>query len=157
VADLRRDALHKATTMLARTKPVIVVEDLRPANMVRNHHLARSLSDASFGEFVRQLEYKCRWYGSRLVKADPFYPSTKRCSSCGGIKEMPLSERTYSCPSCGLVMDRDLNASRNLAMLAASSAESLNACGEMASRSREALAPPQGIRNPASSALVASV
>ncbi len=130
VADLRKDALHQATTMLARIKPVIVVEDLRPANMVRNHHLARSLSDASFGEFVRQLEYKCRWYGSRLVKADPFYPSTKRCSSCGGIKEMPLSEGTYSCPSCGIVMDRDLNASRNLAMLAASSAESLNACGE---------------------------
>ncbi len=130
VADLRKDALHKATTMLARTKPVIVVESLLPANMLRNHHLARSLSDASFGEFVRQLEYKCRWYGSRLVQADPFYPSTKRCSSCGNVKaEMPLWERTYSCPSCGLVLDRDLNASRNLAMLAASSAESLNACG----------------------------
>ncbi len=130
VADLRKDALHKATTMLARTKPVIVVESLRPENMLRNHHLARSLSDASFGEFVRQWEYKCRWYGSRLVQADPFYPSTKRCSSCGNVKaEMPLWERTYSCPSCGLVLDRDLNASRNLAMLAASSAESLNACG----------------------------
>ncbi len=129
VADLRKDALHQATTMLARTKPVIVVEGLRPANMLRNHPLARSLSDASFGEFVRQLDYKCGWYGSHLVKADPFYPSTKRCSSCGGMKEMPLSERTYSCPSCGLVMDRDLNAARNLARVAASSAETENACG----------------------------
>ena len=128
VADLRKDALHQATTMLARIKPVIVVEDLRLANMLRNHALARSLSDASFGEFVRQLEYKCRWYGSRLVKADPFYPSTKRCSGCGNAKgAMSLAERTYRCERCGLVMDRDLNASRNLAMLAASSAESLNA------------------------------
>lgn len=150
IADLRKDALHKATTWLARTKPVIVVETLRPKNMFRNHALARSLSDASFGEFVRQLEYKCRWYGSRLMKADPFYPSTKRCSGCGHIKEeLPLSERTYICEECGLVMDRDLNASRNLAMLAASSAESENACG--GGRSMPMAGALQGIRNPASS------
>ena len=122
VADLRKDALHKATTWLASTKPVIVVESLRPKNMLKNHHLAMSLSDASFGEFVRQLEYKCQWHGSRLIKADPFYPSTQRCSGCGARKEMPLSERIYECPACELVMDRDLNASRNLAMVAASSA-----------------------------------
>ncbi|MHB8351172.1 MAG: RNA-guided endonuclease InsQ/TnpB family protein [Thermoplasmata archaeon] len=148
VADVRKDALNKITTMLARTKPVIVVETLRPVNLLKNHHLARSLSDASFGEFVRQLEYKCGWYGSRLVQADPFYPSTKRCSSCGNVKkDMPLSERTYSCAACGLVMDRDLNAACNLASVAASSAETINACGEMASKSRKVLAPPQGIRN----------
>lgn len=129
VADLRKDAMNKVTTMLARTKPVIVIETLRPQNMLKNHHLARSLADASFGDFLRQLEYKGRWYGSRLVRADPFYPSTKLCSGCGALKEMPLSERTYSCPVCGMVMDRDLNASRNLAMLAVSSTESLNACG----------------------------
>ncbi len=158
VADLRRDALHKATTMLARTKPVVVVEELRPANLLRNHSLARALSDASFGEFVRQLEYKCEWYGSRLVKADPFFPSTKRCSGCGNVKaEMPLSERVYRCAVCGLEMDRDLNAARNLARVAASSAETENACGEMASSVRKDLAPPPGIRNPASSALVANV
>ena len=158
VADLRKDALHKATTMLARTKPVIVVEDLRPANMLRNHSLARALSDASFGEFVRQLEYKCGWYGSRLVRADPFYPSTKRWSGCGNVrKEMPLSERVYRCGTCGREMDRDLNAARNLARVAASSAETENACGEMASRVRKDPAPPRGIRNPASSALVADV
>ncbi|HUZ80446.1 MAG TPA: RNA-guided endonuclease TnpB family protein [Thermoplasmata archaeon] len=158
VADLRTDAIHKATTMLARAKPVIVVESLRPANMLRNHSLARSLSDASFGEFVRQLEYKCRWYGSRLVKVDPFYPSTKQCSRCGNVKEeMPLSERVYRCAKCGFVLDRDLNAARNLARVAASSAETENACGEMASRSREVLAPPQGIRNPASLAPAANV
>jgi putative transposase len=126
--------------------------------LLRNRSLARSLSDASFGEFVRQLEYECGWYGSRLVKADPFYPSTKRCSSCGNVKEeMPLSERVYRCGACGLEMDRDLNAARNLASVAASSAERENASGGMASRSREALAPPQGIRNPASLAQVANV
>jgi putative transposase len=156
VADLRKDVINKATTWLARTKPFIVMETLRPKNMLRNHNLARTLSDASFVEFVRQLEYKCERYGSRLVKADPFYPSTKRCSSCGGIQDMPLSERTYSCPLCCLVMDRDINASRNLAMLAASSAESLNACGERRSMLETAGAA-QGIRNPASSALVTNV
>jgi putative transposase len=92
VVDVRKDAIHKATTWLARTKPTIVVETLRPENLLKNRHLARSLADASFGEFFRQLEYKCGWYGSRLVRADPFYPSTKRCSSCGVTKaEMPLS------------------------------------------------------------------
>ena len=156
VADLRKDALHKATTVLARTKPVLVAETLRPENMLKNHHLARSLADASFGEFMRQLEYKCRWYGSRLVKADPFYPSTKLCSGCGALREMPLSERVYSCPCCGLVVDRDLNASRNLAMLAASSAESLNACGGRRSMAARPGAF-RGIRNPASSMLVTDV
>ena len=156
VADLRKDALHKATTMLARTKPVIVVESLRPKNMLRNHHLARSLADASFGEFVRQLEYKCRWYGSRLVRADPFYPSTQLCSGCGARKEMPLSERTYSCPACRLMIDRDLNASRNLAMVAASSAETENACGgrRFMSARTDAF---RGIRNPASTVLATVV
>jgi putative transposase len=157
VADVRKDVLHKGTTRLARTKPIIVVENLRPANMLRNHALARSLSDASFGEFVRELEYKCRWYGSCLVKAVRFFPNTKRCSSCGAIQEMPLSERTYSCLSCGLVMDRDLNAARNLARVAASSAETVSACGEMASRVRKDLAPPPGIRNPASLPQAANV
>jgi putative transposase len=147
VADLRKDTLHQATTMLARANPVVAVEDRRPKNLLRSHALARSLSDASFGEFVRQLEYKCRWYGSRLVKADPFYPSTQRCSSCGNVKaEMPLSERTDSCPSCGLVMDRDRNARRNLAMVAASSAETVNARGGRRFMPETAGAA-QGIRN----------
>ncbi len=156
VADLRKDALHKATTALARIKPVVVIESLRPENLLKNPALARSLADASFGEFVRQLEYKCRWYGSRLVRADPFYPSTQLCSGCGARKEMPLSERTYSCPACGLVMDRDLNAGRNLAMVAASSAETVNAGGGRRSMPETAGAF-RGIRNPASSVPVADV
>jgi len=157
VADIRKDALHKATTMLARTKLAIVVETLRLKNMVKNHPLARAISEASFGEFIRQLEYKCQWYGSRLVKADPFYPSTKRCSGCGHVKEdVSLSERTYSCDHCGMVLDRDLNASRNLAMLAVSSTERVNACGE--TRFMPGLAgAAQGSRNPASLVPVTNV
>lgn len=101
---------------------------------------------------------KCGWDGSHLVQADPFYPNTRRCSSWGKVNaEMPLSERTYRCDGCGLTLDRDLNAARNLASVASSSAETVIACGEMASRVRKDRAPPQRIRNPASSVLVAKV
>jgi putative transposase len=115
VACVRKDVIGKATTMLARTKSVVVVEDLNTKNMMANHSLARSVQDAAWSELLRQLEYKTEWYGSRLVKADRWYPSTKRCSSCGKVKErMDLAERVYRCEACGLTMDRDLNAARNL-------------------------------------------
>jgi putative transposase len=118
VRNQRLDALHKATTMLAKTKSVLVVEDLHVAGMLRNRHLARSIADASWGEFHRQLAYKSGWYGSRLVVADRWYPSSKTCSRCGLVKaELSLSERVFRCDGCGLVLDRDLNAARNLASL----------------------------------------
>jgi putative transposase len=134
VRNQRLDALHKATTMLAKTKSAIVVEDLHTAGMVRNRHLARSIADASWGEFGRQLAYKCVWYGSRLVVAGRWYPSSKTCSACGQVKvELPLSERVFRCTACRLTLDRDLNAARNLAGLvpavAGSSPETQNACG----------------------------
>ncbi len=129
IANIRRDAQHKATTMLARTKSVIGVESLNVAGLLKNHCLARQLADAGIGEFLRQLEYKTKWNGGAVVAADPFFPSTKRCSACGTTKdEMPLSERSYRCKACGLEADRDLNAARNLASVAASWAETLNAC-----------------------------
>jgi len=132
IGNIRRDALHKATTQLAKSHGEIVLEDLNVQGMVRNRHLARAISDVGLGEFRRQLEYKCRWYGSRLTVAPRFYPSTKRCSSCGHVKdEMPLSIRVYECEHCGLVLDRDLNAALNL--VAVSSTETLNACGDLAS------------------------
>ena len=132
IGNIRRDALHKATTHLAKSHGEIVVEDLDVQGMVQNRHLARAISEVSMGEFRRQLEYKCRWYGSRLIVAHRFYPSTRRCSSCGHLKdEMPLSERIYGCESCGLVLDRDMNAALNL--VAVSSTETVNACGELAS------------------------
>jgi putative transposase len=115
IACLRADALHKLTTYLARNYGVIGIEDLNVSGMLQNHSLARAISDCSFAEFRRQLTYKCLWQGSRLVVFDRFYPSSKRCSGCGAVKEeLPLSERVYRCDVCGLVLDRDVNAARNL-------------------------------------------
>jgi len=129
IRNIRKDVIHKSTTWLARTKSVVVVEDLNVRGMTKNHHLAGSILDSAFGEFRRQLEYKCQWYGSKVIVADRFYPSSKMCSRCGSIKhDLKLSDRIYKCPECGLVMDRDLNAAINLMKLAVSSTESLNAC-----------------------------
>ncbi len=114
----RQDFLHKATTELARTKSVIVVEDLNVRGMIRNRHLARHIADAGWAEFRRMLSYKTVWYGSRLVVAPRFFASSKACSACGAKKDdLDLSERVYRCDGCGNVMDRDLNAARNLAAL----------------------------------------
>ena len=115
VACIRRDSLHKMTSDLVRTKPgLIVLEDLFVRGMLKNHKLAKSLADASFGEIRRQLEYKAKWGGSEILIVDRFYPSSKLCSSCGQIKdELKLSDRIYRC-ECGLEIDRDLNASLNL-------------------------------------------
>jgi putative transposase len=134
VRNQRADVLHKATTTLAKPKSVLVVEDLHVAGMLRNRRLARSIADASWAEFHRQLAYKCTWYGSRLVVADRWYASSKTCSACGQVRTgLSLAERLYHCPACGLVLDRDLNAARNLAGLmlavAGSSPETRNACG----------------------------
>jgi len=128
-ANLRRDQLHKLTTQVTRTKSLIVIEDLAPTLMRRNRHLARALSDAALGELRRQLEYKAVWYGGRILVAHKFYPSTRMCSKCGALNDVPLSTRVFSCP-CGLIIDRDLNAALNLLAVAASSADTSNACGE---------------------------
>jgi putative transposase len=118
IANLRRNALHHLTTDLAATYGTVVVEHLNVAGMLRNRRLARRLADAGFGELRRQLTYKCAWAGGRLIEADTFYPSSKICSGCGHVRaKLPPSERTYRCECCGLVVDRDLNAARNLASL----------------------------------------
>jgi putative transposase len=125
-ADLRRDALHQATTRLARRHQVIVVEDLNVAGLSRRkpgagrggRGLNRSIADAALGEVRRQLGYKTAWYGSQLVVADPWYPSSKTCSACGTVKaKLALADRSYQCDHCGAVLDRDLNAAINLARL----------------------------------------
>jgi putative transposase len=111
----RSDALHKLTTRLARRYGAVGIEDLNVSGMLRNHTLARAIADGGFAELRRQLEYKCAWYGSRLVVHDRFFPSSKTCCRCGAVKDaLPLSERVYRCEGCGLVLDRDLNAARNL-------------------------------------------
>jgi putative transposase len=124
-ANLRRDAMHKLTTTLAAEHGIVVVEQLNVAGMVRNRHLARALSDAGMAELRHQLTYKTIRHGSRLVVADRFYPSSKTCSACGWVKaKLTLAERTFTCEACGLRLDRDLNAARNLAKLAQDVAQS---------------------------------
>ncbi|MGW5188334.1 RNA-guided endonuclease InsQ/TnpB family protein [Kribbella sp. NPDC004138] len=132
VACQRADALHKLTTAVAREYGTVVVEDLNVAGMLKNRRLASRIWDAGFGEIRRQLAYKTKWNGGRLIVADRWYPSSKTCSNCGVVKaKLLLSERVFRCNSCGLVMDRDENAARNLAALAdaASGAETLNGRG----------------------------
>lgn len=130
VANQRQNTLHQLTTRLAKTKRVIVIEDLNVAGLLQNHHLAQAIADVGFYEFRRQLLYKASWYGSQVVLVSRWEPSSKRCSGCGNVKdEMLLSERTYRCSMCGLAIDRDLNAAINLHQLAESSSDTLNACG----------------------------
>jgi putative transposase len=115
IADARKDFLHKLTTRLVRENQTIAVEDLAVKNMVKNRKLALSISNASWGELVRQLEYKCDWYGRTLVKIERWFPSSKRCGNCGHIVEkMPLNIREWECPKCGTKHDRDLNAAKNI-------------------------------------------
>ncbi|WP_433252639.1 IS607 family element RNA-guided endonuclease TnpB [Actinomadura nitritigenes] len=130
VADMRADALHKATTHLAARYETVVVEDLNVTGMIANRRLARAVADQGFGAVRRMLEYKTGWNGGRLVVADRWFPSSKTCSGCGARKpSLSLSERTFRCEACGLVLGRDVNAAINLRDLAASGAERLNACG----------------------------
>jgi putative transposase len=115
IVDVRKDFLHKLTTQLIRENQTIVVEDLAIKNMVKNHKLAFAISDASWGELIRQLSYKCDWYGRDLIKIDRWFPSSKRCGNCGHIVEkMPLSIREWKCPDCGTKHDRDINAAKNI-------------------------------------------
>jgi putative transposase len=101
----------------------MVVEDLAIENLVKNHKLALAISDASWGELIRQLNYKCAWYGRDLIKIDRWFPSSKRCGNCGHIVEKwPLNIREWTCPECGTNHDRDINAAKNIlaALLAVS-------------------------------------
>ena len=129
-AAIRADALRKATSALAARYETIVCEDLNTSGMTRNRRLARAVSDQGFAVARRMLSYKTTWNGGTLVVADRWFPSSKTCSACGAVKtNLSLSERFYRCGNCGLVLDRDVNAARNLLHLAASGAKRLNACG----------------------------
>ena len=116
IANQRKDMLHKRSTKRIRENDIICMEDLAVKNMVKNHNLAKSIADASWGEFRRQLTYKAEWYGRKLVVIDRFYPSSQMCSACGtlwsGTKD--LAVRKWTCPDCGTVHDRDVNAAKNI-------------------------------------------
>lgn len=115
IANIRKDATHKLTTYLAKNHSVVKIEDLNVKGMMKNHKLANAISDGGFYEFRRQLEYKTKWYDSKLFVIDRFFPSSKTCSCCGNIKEkLKLSQHTYDCENCGLSIDRDLNAAINI-------------------------------------------
>ena len=115
IRNKRKDFINKLSTELINNHDIICIEDLNIKGMLKNHKLAKSISDVSWGEFVRQLEYKANWYERKIIKVPTFYPSSKTCSSCGNIKEtLILSERIYYCECCGLEIDRDYNASINI-------------------------------------------
>jgi putative transposase len=118
VRNQRLNTLHQVTSQLVKDFDVIVVEDLNVKGMVKNRHLAKHISDASWGKLVRQLTYKAAWSGVTVVAADRFYPSSKTCSACGSVKaKLSLSERVFDCDMCGVQIDRDVNAAVNLARL----------------------------------------
>jgi putative transposase len=122
IRNIRKDFLHKLTTTLAKTKSVIVLEDLNVKEMLSKKRISRQISDAGWSEFRRMLEYKTRWYGSRLILTPRFYPSSKTCSECGYvIEKLPLSIREWRCLNCQSVHDRDWNAAKNLLKLSTGS------------------------------------
>ena len=115
IANRRADYLHKTTTPIARTYAVVGLEDLNVAGMLKNHHLALSLSDAAFGEIRRQLEYKCAGFGGHVVTVDRFFPSSRLCGACGAKHDgLTLADREWVCPTCGALHPRDPNAARNI-------------------------------------------
>ncbi|MBQ0892973.1 transposase [Micromonospora sp. U56] len=122
IADRRRDHLHKLSTRLVHENQTVVIEDLSVRNMIRNHSLARAISDAAWSDLRAMLEYKAAWYGRTVIAVDRWYPSSKTCSTCGRITTaMPLTVRSWTCPGCATEHDRDVNAARNI--LAAGLAE----------------------------------
>ena len=120
ISNQRKDYLHKISHYIISENQVIVIEDLKVSNMIKNHKLAKSIADVSWSEFRRQLEYKSEWYGRELIIAPSNYASSQLCSNCGNKSSQTkdLSCRTYICPVCGMEMDRDYNASKNLLKLA---------------------------------------
>lgn len=116
IANIRKDFLHKLSTRLVIENQVIAVENLKIKNMMKNHHLAKAIADVSWNEFFRQLAYKAELHGSKLLKVDTFYPSSQTCSNCGYQNEETknLNVRSWTCPKCGAVHDRDENAAKNI-------------------------------------------
>lgn len=115
ISNLRNNAIHNITTQLVRENDVIVMEDLNVEGMLKNHHLAKAIVNVSFSRIKRQLEYKCQWYGKKLIKIDRWFPSSKTCNCCGYINNhLTLNDRVWECPQCASKIDRDINAAKNI-------------------------------------------
>ena len=116
LSNIRNNHIHQATNKIIKLKPFrVVMEDLNIKGMMKNKCLSKAIQEQCFYEFIRQMKYKCEWNGIEFIQVDRFYPSSKTCSCCGNIKkDLKLSDRTYICDKCGLIIDRDLNASINL-------------------------------------------
>lgn len=127
IADRRRDHLHKLSTRLIRENQTVMIEDLAVRNMVKNHNLARAISDASWSQFRSMLEYKAEWYGRDIIAIDRFYPSSKTCSTCGHLlASLPLGVREWTCPACTTKHDRDINAACTILAVG----RTVSACGD---------------------------
>ena len=138
--NIRKDFLHKTTTHLAKTKPMIVLEDLHVKEMAKNKKFSRSISDAGWREFRSMLEYKTKWYGSKLSIAPKYYPSSKLCSKCDYLlKELPIDVRRWQCPGCQGINDRDVNAAMNLLKFGTGSSPGIHACGDTSDGTSEQL------------------
>ncbi len=126
IKNVRQDFLHKTTSHMIVKYDGVVLEDLNVSGMMKNHYLAKSIADVSWSEFKRQLEYKSKWNFKHFILIDRFTPTSKTCSNCGCIQDMPLNKRQFDCPDCGVSLDRDFNASINICRLGRSR---INACG----------------------------
>ena len=135
VKNQRTNFIHKVSNQLVNDFGTIAVETITISNMIRNHKLAKSIADASWSEFIEILQYKAESAGRDLLYAPPYEPTTRRCSNCGNIKTMALSERIYDCPNCGFKEDRDINAAKNILSSSRAGDARIHACGEMTSTS----------------------
>jgi putative transposase len=136
IANKRKDLLHKLSRRLINENQVIIAENLAVKNMMKNHKLAKAISDVSWGELLRQIEYKAKWYGRTFYQIDRFFPSSKTCNNCQFVVDkLPLNIRSWICPKCKTKLDRDLNAAKNIRdkglsdLKNLSSKEELSVCG----------------------------
>ena len=116
ISNIRDNYIHQATHEIITLRPKqVIMEDLNVTGMMKNRHLSRAVQEQNLNKFLTYMKYKCEWNGIEFIQVDRFYPSSKMCSNCGSIKkDLKLSDRTYICPECGTVIDRDLNAAINL-------------------------------------------
>jgi putative transposase len=131
ISNIRKDTLHKITSQIVNENQVIVLEDLKVSNMMKNHKLAQAISDVGFYEFRRQIEYKARWYGREVLFVDTFYPSSKLCSNCRWKNDnLSLQDRVFECNVCNNKIDRDMNAALNLKQFYTGSSLGIYVCGD---------------------------